>query len=120
MRPLLLSQVRTSSNFDLAFVLALYGVAETKMIAPSSTYSESEECVHLELRVSRNDVYMAERMGDRGEPWGVPSGTVKGSMSIESRRMEAERLVRNEKIHVTRFGGKPFLVKMSRVLLASM
>ena len=62
---------------------------------------------------------MADRMGDKGEPCGVPSGTTKGSMSVESRRMEAVRLVRNEKTHFTRFGGKPFLLKMSRALLAS-
>ena len=63
---------------------------------------------------------MAERIGDRGEPCGVPSGTVKGSMSVESRHMEAVRLVRNEKTHFTKFGGKPFLLKISRALLASM
>ena len=90
------------------------------MIAPSSTYKERAECVQLALRVSKNDVYMAERIGERGEPWGVPSGTVKGSMSVESRRMDAVRLVRNEKTHLTRFLGNPFLEKMSRVRFASM
>ena len=63
---------------------------------------------------------MAEMMGDRGEPCGVPSGTLKGVRVVESSRIEAERLVRKEKTHCTMFGGKPFFSRMSRVLLASM
>ena len=90
------------------------------MIAPSSTYRDRDEWVHVALSVSRNDVYIAERIGERGEPWGVPSGTVKGSMSVESRRIEAVRLVRKEKTQFTKLGGKPFFVRMSRVRLASM
>ena len=73
----------------------------------------------MALKVRRNDVYIADRIGERGEPCGVLSGTVKGSMSVESRRIEAVQLVRNEKIHFTRFGGKPFFMKMSRVRFAS-
>ena len=59
-------------------------------------------------------------MGDRGEPCGVPSGTVNESMSVESKRMEAVRLVRNEKTHCTIFEGNPFFFRISRALLASM
>lgn len=62
---------------------------------------------------------MAERMGDRGEPCGVPSGTIKGSISVESSHIEAVQSVRNENTHLTKLGGKPFFWKMSRVLLAS-
>ena len=63
---------------------------------------------------------MAEMIGDRGEPCGVPSGTLKGARVIESRRIEAKRSVRKEKIHLTILGGNPFFSRMSRVLLASM
>ena len=63
---------------------------------------------------------MAEMIGDRGEPCGVPSGTLNGVRVVESSRMDADRSVRNEKTHFTIFGGKPFFSKMSRVLLASM
>ena len=62
---------------------------------------------------------MAEMIGERGEPCGVPSGTLNGARVVESSRMEAERSVRKEKTHFTKFGGKPFFSRMSRVLLAS-
>ena len=62
---------------------------------------------------------MAEMIGDRGEPCGVPSGTLKGGRVVASIRIEAERSVRNEKTHFTIFGGKPFFSRISRVLLAS-
>ena len=54
--PLVCSHFKVSSSFDMAFVQALYGVAETESIAPSSTYKERDECVHAELRFRRNDV----------------------------------------------------------------
>jgi hypothetical protein len=113
------SQFRLSSNFETAFLVALYGVAETARIAPSSTYSDRDEWAHVELSFSKKEVKMALKMGDRGDPCGVPSGTGNGSMLVESSRMDAVRLVRKEKIHFTIFGGKPFFSKMSRVLLAS-
>ena len=50
-------------------------------------------------------------IGDRGEPCGVPSGTLKGVRVVESNRMEAERSVRKEKnpfYHVRR---EAFLLK---------
>ena len=59
----------------------------------------------------RYEVKIADRIGERGEPWGVPSGTGKGSMVVESRRMDAVRLVRKEKIQFTKLGGKPFLLE---------
>ena len=62
---------------------------------------------------------MALRMGDKGEPWGVPSGIENESMFVESRRIDAVRLVRKEYTHSTKLGGKPFFLKISRVLLAS-
>ena len=45
-----------SSSFDWAFWAALYGVAETARIAPSSMYRDSDEWVHVVLSVSKNDV----------------------------------------------------------------
>ena len=54
--PLVCSHLKVSSSFEMALVLALYGVAETERIAPSSTYKERDECCHVELWVRRNDV----------------------------------------------------------------
>ena len=62
---------------------------------------------------------MAEMIGERGEPCGVPSGTLNGARVVESSRMEAKRSVRKEKTHFTIFRGKPFFSRISRVLLAS-
>ena len=53
MRPLACSHDRHSSSFEEAFVTALYGVAETKRMAPSSTYSERAEWDHDLLCVRR-------------------------------------------------------------------
>ena len=118
--PLAWSHLRHSSSFDIAFVAALYGVADTVSMAPSSTYSDRDEWCHEELRVSRYEVKIALKIGDNGEPCGVPSGIGKGSRFVASNRMDAIRLVRNEKIQFTILGGKPFFSKMLRVLEASM
>ena len=118
-RPLTCSQFSTSSSFVLAESMALYGVADTARIAPSSTYNDREAWVHEALSVSRYDVNMALNMGDRGEPWGVPSGTEKGSVVEASNRMEAFLLVKKEKTQFTIFGGNPFFAKISLTWLAS-
>ena len=55
-RPFWCSQLRVSSNFEMAFLQALYGVADTAIIAPSSTYRERDEWVHVELSLRRNEV----------------------------------------------------------------
>ena len=54
--PLALSHLRQSSSFDVALVAALYGVADTVSMAPSSTYSDSDEWRQKELRVSKYEV----------------------------------------------------------------
>ena len=113
------SHSRLSSSFAIAFVAALYGVADTVNMAPSTTYNDSDECLQEELRVSKYEVKMALRIGDRGDPCGVPSGMGKGSRLVASTLMDAVRLVRNEKIQSTMLGGKPFFSKMLRVLAAS-
>ena len=55
-RPFVSSHRRDCSSFEMAFSHALLGVAEIARIAPSSTYSESDECVHVALRERRNEV----------------------------------------------------------------
>ena len=55
-RPFVSSHRRDCSSFEMAFSHALLGVAEIARIAPSSTYKESAECVHVELRERRNEV----------------------------------------------------------------
>ena len=48
-------------------------------MAPSSTYRERLACRHC-LAVSRRDaVYNTERIGDKGDPYGVPFKTGNGS-----------------------------------------
>ena len=44
--PLAFSHLRHSSSLEEALVVALYGVAETERMAPSSTYNERAECDH--------------------------------------------------------------------------
>ena len=117
--PFVCSHSSTSSNLALAFMVALCGVAETDRMAPSSTYRDREECFHEALRVSRYDVKMALRMGERGDPWGVLSGTEKGLVFEDSNLMDAFQLVRNEKTHSTIFGGNPFFANMSLARFAS-
>ena len=55
-RPFVSSHRRDCSSFEMAFSQALLGVAEIAMMAPSSTYNESDECVHVELNERRNEV----------------------------------------------------------------
>ena len=55
-RPFVSSQRRDCSSFEMAFSHALLGVAEIVRMAPSSTYNESDECVHEELRERRKEV----------------------------------------------------------------
>ena len=99
-RPLHASHLSVVSSFDMACSVALRGVAETARIAPSSTYIESAACTHALLACSKNDVKRAERMGERGEPCGVPSGIGNGSEVTESIFMTADRSVRNECIQL--------------------
>jgi hypothetical protein len=47
-------------------------------MAPSSTYRERSVC-HQDFAVSKRDeVYSVERIGDRGDPCGVPLWMGKG------------------------------------------
>ena len=55
-RPFEFNHRRDCSNLEMAFTQALLGVAEIARMAPSSTYNESDECVHVELSESRNEV----------------------------------------------------------------
>ena len=100
-KPLLASHLRDSSSLEMACSVALRGVAETARIAPSSTYMESTACSHDLLAWRRNDVNRAERIGERGDPCGVPSGMGKGSDVTESIFITADRSVRNECIQFT-------------------
>ena len=119
-KPFVLSHLSDTSSFEMACSVALRGVAETARIAPSSTYIESAACSHDLLVWRRNDVNRAERMGERGDPYGVPSRMGKGSDVTESIFMTADRSVRNEYIQFTTLRGKPFLLHMSLARLASM
>ena len=100
-RPLRASHLSDSSSLETACSVALRGVADTARMAPSSTYMESAACSHDLLVCKRNDVNKAERIGERGDPCGVPSGMGKGSDVTESIFMTADRSVRNECIHFT-------------------
>ena len=95
-KPLRASHLSNSSSFEMACSVALRGVAEMARMAPSSTYMESAACSHDLLAWRRNEVNRAERIGERGDPCGVPSGIGKGSDVTESIFMTAERPVRNE------------------------
>ena len=55
-RPFVSNHLRDCSNFEMAFSQALLGVAEIARIVPSSTYNESDECVHVALSERRNEV----------------------------------------------------------------
>ena len=55
-RPFVSSHRKDCSRFAMACSQALLGVAEIARMAPSSTYNESEECIHEELSERRNEV----------------------------------------------------------------
>jgi hypothetical protein len=47
-------------------------------MAPSSMYRERSACSQLLAISRRGEVYNAERIGDRGDPYGVPFRMGKG------------------------------------------
>ena len=50
-------------------------------MAPLSTYIERSQCVHRLEASKRDEVYNVERIGKRGDPWGVPFRMGKGDDS---------------------------------------
>jgi hypothetical protein len=55
----------------------------------------------------RGAVYMADRIGDRGEPWGIPWDREKGSERNSLTWMWTWRSTKKERSHAHSSGGKP-------------
>ena len=73
LRPLRASQPVISEKPFLASSAEWMCVTPQLKIAPSSTYMLRPRRFHVELiSFRRRDVKRADRMGERGEPWGVP------------------------------------------------
>ena len=71
--PLRCNQLRTSSKPEHARRAAERKVVEAAKIAPSSTNMLSErEGDQRSVSLRRGEVKIADRMGERGEPCGVP------------------------------------------------
>jgi len=84
------------------------------VIAPLSTYICRLRCDQEELTILRmGEVKMAERMGERGEPWGVLWSRGKGSERKSLKERQSLRLERNDLIHWHRGGEKPKLRKIA-------
>jgi hypothetical protein len=95
-RPWWASQAVTSSSPWAAVRRADRVVTPDANMAPSSTYSWTVLSVHVELRWRiMAEVYVAERMGDNGDPCGVPDSTGKGE---EEALLKARRVLRGAKL----------------------
>jgi hypothetical protein len=77
--PLAVSQQRTSSYPIRAEVTAAWVVAEMAYMAPSSTYN-MRSLWDQHIAMSRREaMYKANKMGERGEPCGIPLWTAHGA-----------------------------------------
>jgi len=66
--PFWLSQVMTSWQCSAHYVVAALKVAPVARMLPSSMYSARELKAHFSAFRKSGDVYMAERIGERGDP----------------------------------------------------
>jgi hypothetical protein len=107
-RPWRASQAVTSSRPLAAVRSADRAVAPDANMAPSSTYSWTVLSVHVELRWRiKAEVYVAERMGDNGDPCGVPDSTGKGEEEALLNARRVLRGARNDDVHWMTSGGNP-------------
>ena len=79
-------------------------------MAPLSTYMLRPHCFQVTLmNFSRGEVKRAERIGERGEPWGVLWSKAMGSDLNPLKDSRTCRSDRKDCTHVQRFGAKPRL-----------
>ena len=72
-RPFWASQPVISEKPSLTNLAEWMCVTPQLKMAPSSTYMLRPHCFHVELiSFRRGEVKSVDRMGERGEPWGVP------------------------------------------------
>ena len=82
-------------------------VAELAYIAPSSTYRLRSWWTHLSVISRRSVVYKAERMGGRGNPYGVLCWMWNRSNVWLPILRDAVCCVRNDLVHFLTDAGKP-------------
>ena len=106
-RPFSRSQLSTIWYRTHAFSVATPVVADTLNIALLSMYSNRSLCIQLFAISRRDDVYNAERIGERGDPWGVPLRIGKGGETWSSTLIDTSLPVRKEVVHAHIMSGKP-------------
>src|SRR6266851_8744009 len=102
------SQARACSSprtTDLAVALE---VVEVAYMALSSTYNVRSLWIQEAVRVSRGEVYSAERIGERGDPWGVPYVMPNSGDVYVPICRDAVRSMRKESTQRHTLSGKPF------------
>jgi hypothetical protein len=86
---------------------------------PSSTYNlreqnllgSSSSLFHFSAMRRRGKVYTAERIGERGEPCGVPSSVTRRAPVSPLKTRVTDLPVRKDVSHLQKEGGKPRISK---------
>jgi hypothetical protein len=98
-----------------ALLVAVIVVLAVAKIAPSSTYMVRSLCSQVVADSIRLAVYRADKIGDRGEPWGVPCVIPKGWVEKSPILSVARRFAMKFLTHLTTPEGKPLSLKILAV-----
>jgi len=111
-RPLRNSQSVTVKKPSVHFCITEWWFAPVATIAPSSTYVERDLNFHVSATRRRGRMYRVERMGDMGEPCGVPWFSTTSGRGSPLNNREMHWSVRKEHTQSHREGAKPRMWKM--------